>query len=113
MTNIYDILLPFEFQFQGASFNLSFNLESKYESGNYKVVLYYKKGEKAKFPFATISTDVKGSEIGMDEFVVNLAPLYKELIDYLEKEKNYFIDTGKKVMTQYGLSPVWKINYGF
>ena len=102
--------INFEFNAFGINFLLEIELKRSAENGRAELVVMKKIKDKS-FPFATISQDMPEVEIGQDEFVVNNWDVYKELNDYLIQETEYFINTGRKVNSKYGESPIWKINF--
>ena len=60
-------------------------------------------------PFVTISQENFFDEIEEMEFVVNNWQTYEELLDFVIQDGTFFIDTGKRVASKYGTSPIWKI----
>lgn len=102
--------MNFEFNAFGIKFMLEIVVKRNGENKRAELIVTKKIKDKS-FTFATISQDIPEVEVGYDEFVVNNWDVYKELIDYLIEETDYFINTGEKVKSKYGESPIWKINF--
>lgn len=110
INKVENLLSSFPFKLGDRVYNIEFDLNSVDEDNRKIIKLFARRTENRILPFATLSMNVEGIDLEENEFILKNWNMNEVIIRHIEENTNYFVDTGKRISTNFGESPVWKFN---